>query len=365
MINDVMNVYTRIVWLFIAMTLPVVNVANSVEAQELPSPQQEFEYEQVFPTEPWSEVRLLRTLEGHNTAVDALTFAPDDKVLLSGGSYNDAHLRLWWVRTGTQIESIRAQRTAVTALAFSPDGQTLATIGDDSGVNLWDWPSKEYTRHFLNHTQNLLSMAITPDSQVLVTGGLPGIRLWNLRTQRPIYTLVRFDHFAYALQVNPADGYTLASGNEKGDITFWNLRTGGRNSINQAHRNRISDLTFTQDGQTLITASDDRTIKVWDVDNSSKRLRLRFTLTGHTSKVRDIVLHPEGKVLASGSQDGVRIWNIETGQLLKHFYAHEDWVQSLAFNRDGTILATGGFDNLIKLWENAVPSEEPTVVVER
>ncbi|MGB7521892.1 MAG: WD40 repeat domain-containing protein, partial [Spirulinaceae cyanobacterium] len=43
----------------------------------------------------------------------------------------------------------------------------------------------------------------------------------------------------------------------------------------------------------------------------------------------------------------------------------EDWVQSLAFNRDGTILATGGFDNLIKLWENAVPSEEPTVVVER
>ncbi len=360
-----MSVYVRIIWLFLLTAFPVINVVNSVNAQEIPASQQEYEYEKTVSAEPWSEVKLLRTLKGHNTAVDALVFSPDDKILLSGGSYNDAHLRMWWVNTGTQIESIRAQRTAVTALAFSPDGQTLATIGDDSGVNLWEWEKKKYTRHFLNHTHNLLSMAISQDSQVMITGGLPGIRVWNLRTQRPIYTLVRFDHFAYTMEINPADGYTLATGNEKGDITFWNLRTGGRNSVSKAHRDRISDLTFTKDGQTLITSSDDRQIKVWDLDNSSKRLRLRYTLTGHTAKVRDIVLNPNGKVLASGSWDGVRIWNIETGQLLQHFYAHEDWVQSLAFSRDGTILATGGFDNLIKLWENNVPVQEPTIVVER
>src|SRR6476469_7602520 len=58
----------------------------------------------------WQNIELVRTLKGHNGAVDSLVFSPDGKILISGGSYNDGKIKLWWLKTGREIDSLRAHR---------------------------------------------------------------------------------------------------------------------------------------------------------------------------------------------------------------------------------------------------------------
>jgi len=67
--------------------------------------------------------------------------------------------------------------------------------------------------------------------------------------------------------------------------------------------------------------------------------------------VRAIALNPDGKTLASAGNDGVRLWNIETGEFLTVLSGHTDWVDSVAFSSDGKRLATGSFDRLVRIWE--------------
>ncbi|NEO23401.1 MAG: WD40 repeat domain-containing protein, partial [Moorea sp. SIO4A5] len=65
-----------------------------------------------------------------------------------------------------------------------------------------------------------------------------------------------------------------------------------------------------------------------------------------------IAINPvNGTILASASRDGVRLWNLNTGKQIAWLTGHQDWVQSLAFSRDGRFLATGGFDRTIKIWQ--------------
>jgi COMPASS component SWD3 len=299
-------------------------------------------------SEVWKNVQLVRTLKGHDGAVESLVFSPDSKMLISGGSNNDGKIKLWWVRTGTEIDSLRAHRTAVNALVLSPDGETLVSGSDDSGINLWNWKTGSYTRTLLEHSSNVLALAVSSDNQTLISGGLDGMRVWDLRSQRPRYTLARFDAQTYALA---ASGEILASGGKSGLIKLWNLNTGTEINSWLGHSHSISALVFVPDGQTLVSGSSDRTVKVWDRPSG----KLLYHLLGHTDKIQAIAIHPSGQILASASRDGIRLWNLPAGELIRFLAAadggHQDWVRSLAFSPDGLTLASGGFDKKIILWQ--------------
>jgi tricorn protease-like protein len=311
------------------------------------------EHDWIPDPEPWRSLQVLYKLEGHKSTVDSLVFSPDSQYLVSGGSHNDAHLYVWSMATGEQVERFRAQRNSVMAMAMSPDGKTVISSGDDAGLNLWQWQALEQNYLFIDTNNNIMSLLVTPDSQVLISGGLDGIRLWDLRSQKPIYTLVRFDNQTHQMAIDPSNGYVLVTGGLKGEIKYWNVRTGELFAQFLGHQNKVGALAFTPDGSKLISGSDDRTVKVWE----AKTGRPLYTLIGHTGRITAIAIHPSGKYLASSSRDGIRLWHLERGTLIKHWFAHESWVQSLAFSPNGRFLASGGFDKTIKVWQPFLSAE--------
>jgi WD40 repeat protein len=119
------------------------------------------------------------------------------------------------------------------------------------------------------------------------------------------------------------------------------------------HTSWVWSVAFSPDGRLLASGSEDRTIKLWDVA-TGREVR---TLTGHTDRVWSVAFSPDGRLLASGSDDyTIKLWEVATGSLVRSLTGHTDDVESVAFSPDGRLLASGSLDNTIKLWEVATGS---------
>ncbi len=115
--------------------------------------------------------------------------------------------------------------------------------------------------------------------------------------------------------------------------------------VQTGHATRVNSVTFSPNGKVIASGSDDRTLKLWDAV-TGKQLR---SLAGHTDGVRSVAFSPDGKVIASGSGDTtIKLWDVATGKPLRSLKAAAS-VDSVAFSPDGKVLASDG----ITLWDSA------------
>ena len=130
----------------------------------------------------------------------------------------------------------------------------------------------------------------------------------------------------------------------------------------KGHESSVNSVGFSPDGKQLASGSEDKTIKIWDVTTGKILNTLpseRYANKGHQSSVRSVGFSPDGQQLASGSRDKtIKIWNVTTGKVLNTLpserYAnkgHEGYVNSVGFSPDGKQLASGSGDKTIKIWD--------------
>jgi hypothetical protein len=123
-------------------------------------------------------------------------------------------------------------------------------------------------------------------------------------------------------------------------------RKSERNRL-EGHYSVVNSVNFSPDGKTLVSGSDDNTIKLWNVE-TGQEIR---TLKGHDNSVYSVNFSPDGKTLVSGSWDNtIKLWNVETGQEIRTLKGHDSPVRSVNFSPDGKTLVSGSWDNTIKLW---------------
>lgn len=123
----------------------------------------------------------------------------------------------------------------------------------------------------------------------------------------------------------------------------------------QGHARGVSDVTWSPDSRFLASASDDLTIAIWCLEPGARRMtqtdaiKARATLKGHTNYVFCLSWGPTGGVLASGSFDeSVRLWDAhQPGTCLRTMQAHADPVTGVSFSPDGTLLASSSYDGLM------------------
>jgi tetratricopeptide (TPR) repeat protein len=143
------------------------------------------------------------------------------------------------------------------------------------------------------------------------------------------------------------DGKTIASASDDNTVKLWNL-AGQELQTLKGHSSSVYSVAFSPDGKTIASASWDNTVKLWNL--AGQQLQ---TLTGHSSYVLSVAFSPDGKTIASASWDNtVKLWNL-AGQELQTLTGHSSAVLSVAFSPDGKTIASASYDNTVKLWNLA------------
>ncbi|WP_427156957.1 WD40 repeat domain-containing protein [Aliinostoc sp. HNIBRCY26] len=144
------------------------------------------------------------------------------------------------------------------------------------------------------------------------------------------------------------NGQTLVSASADQTIKVWNLNTGKVVRTLSGHSNIVRAIALSADEKTLVSGGGDSTIKVWNFQT----LELMRTITLDPVPVWSLAISNDGQILVSGNGDGtIKAWNLHTGKLLHTFVGHRGRVFSVAMSPDGKTFATGGIDKTVKIWD--------------
>ncbi|MFN6497512.1 MAG: eIF2A-related protein [Nostoc sp. DedQUE01] len=147
------------------------------------------------------------------------------------------------------------------------------------------------------------------------------------------------------------DGKLIVTASNDKTARVWDTSTGKLLSELKGHQNSVNNASFSPDGKLIVTASDDNTARVWDTSTG----KLLSELKGHQSAVINASFSPDGKLIVTESYDNTaRVWDTSTGKLLSALKGHQSLVFDASFSPDGKLIVTTSYDNTARVWDTSI-----------
>ncbi|MEA3333676.1 MAG: WD40 repeat domain-containing protein [Pseudomonadota bacterium] len=292
----------------------------------------------------------------HSERVYCVTFSPDGRYLVSGSV--NRQVNVWEVGTTKLSDYMRGHTKFVWSLAFAPDGKTLASTSGDGTVFLWDIEKRCHFRIEESHYAIVLPLygvAYSPQNDYFAAGCADGVvRLWSTTSKRPPWKLKGHKSEIYSVAFSP-DGRFLASGGNDSTVRIWNVADKCEEEILSRPGCRVTSVIFSPDGCLLAYASTNTHIYIVNLADGESRI-----LSGHQGLVWSIDFSPDSRLLISGSNDrSVRLWDVESGQQIQILESHQNDVNSVAFSPDGLLAASASDDRTVRVWDLSLLNERP------
>ena len=255
-------------------------------------------------------------------------------------------------------------RASVEATLFTPDGKWLVTAGTDKTIRVWDAASGKPVHRMDGHAGNVRGLALLPDGKrVLSSSADKTVRLWDFTTGRWLRTYDAANTYVTNIALLPDGKRFLASGSD-GSVWLWDTESGDILKRYNTEPVAVYALAVTSDGKRAVAGTwdtrrnslrpgDDGSwlppIHVWvfDIDTGAELRRITAP-----ASVSHVMLSPDSKLAAFGTDTGVALWNLDTGEL-RRFTGLSRRVTCATFTRDGKHLVSTGYDNGLHVWEVA------------
>jgi WD40 repeat protein len=303
----------------------------------------------------------------HGDSLVPVKFFPDNRRMVTGGS--DHVVRVWDILTGEPLMELSGHADLIWSVAVSPDGKYLASASSDKSVKIWDAGTGQEVAVLGGHADEVGMVEFAPDGKRLATSSSDQtVKLWDAYTWRELATLkIPAENPVFAFS---PDGNTIATGSLNGVATLWEVNTGkALHRFTGGVGGAIFTLAFSPDGATLVTAGGNSLAQFWDVATGrpvpapgpAMEAKPISKVIRASNAIMSVCFAPDGQTLAVANYDRtVKVYSANTLLLLNTFRGHDFSADSVAFSRNGRLLATGGRDGVVKLWDVAA-AQEPAV----
>lgn len=306
--------------------------------------------------------REIASFKGHEGTISSLAFSNDGHTLASASREGRTSAKLWDTKTGRMKANTKGYGSGVCCVAFSEDGRTLVS-GEREGIWLWDAATGQLKDIIRTPQDSVRALAFSKDGTLAsVSWDDKTVKLWDMATRKEKETLRGFAGEVYFVAFS-RDGKTLASGDHNW-VKLLDPATGQEKMRLQIPwmKNRV--LAFSSDGRLVAKATGhainnalegEWDIVLWDARTGQER---KTRLKGYSVYIRCLSFSEDSRILASGGNDQtIKLWDVETGKELATLKGHSSRVGALAFSRDGRTLASGSGDGVIKMWDLSASRE--------
>ncbi|KAL2001469.1 hypothetical protein VTN02DRAFT_1705 [Thermoascus thermophilus] len=284
-----------------------------------------------------------------------------------------------WLPRAPARHNLQSHRQPVTCVAFHPIFSSLASGSEDTTIKIWDWELGELERTIKGHTKAVLDVDYGgPRGNTLLASCSSDltIKLWDPSDEyKNIRTLPGHDHSVSAVRFipsgaagSPMSGNLLVSASRDKTLRIWDVTTGYCVKTLNGHLDWVRDVAASPDGRFLFSAGNDQVPRLWDISSGETK----STFLGHEHVVECVAFAPptsyehlaaiaglkkpppassSAEFLATGSRDkSIRLWDAR-GTLIKTLVGHDNWVRALVFHPGGKYLLSVSDDKTLRCWD--------------
>jgi WD40 repeat protein len=216
---------------------------------------------------------LVRVLRGHSKQVNSVVVSPDGQYLFSGS--RDKTIKIWNLHTGAEVKTLSGKSSGIFNLALSPDGQTIVSVTQRDTIKVWDWQAGKLLHTISNGPAWILKVVIHPHGQLYSYDGSNQIRVWNLDTGKLLSTI----------QAYPDVEPEILKCEDGTEIRL------------PRYPIAVQSLAIAPDGQTLIIAGLDGSVKIWAISTNEEIVHYQVPAQQFVEQIVP-------------TQDGLRLYSI-------------------------------------------------------
>ena len=204
-------------------------------------------------------------------------------------------------------------------------------------------------RSFKGNNEIISTCIFSPNMKQAISGTENGnIFVWNFKPQMRPFKFSSHKGAITDLAINPL-GDMIASSSIDQTVRLWTNAVSGKSKVIKAHPSPIRSVEFSSTGKFLMTGSNDKTIKIFEL---YPKIKFKSSYKGHSNWVRCARFSPDNRLIGScGDDNAVIIFDVEQKSVKYRFLDHSGNVNSCRFSPDGTIIASAGDDGKIKLFD--------------
>jgi WD40 repeat protein len=315
--------------------------------------------------EPFVPDIPVKEFKGHGDWINALAFSGDGLYVASAS--RDRTVKVWEVATGKEVASLKGSPENVKGVVFLEGSAKVASSTGkwnkekktwEGEIKIWDVKAGKQIGSLKGHAETIEGLALSRDGKYLASASEDQtVKIWDLVAGKDIQTLNGLAGMAQAVPYGPSLSRVI-----------WDTLKG--------HTGMVQAVAFTSDGKKLATASADGTVKIWDAASGNVVATFKVETMVKTTDPKTkketltrepgrpftcVAFSPDNKILSAGNLDGViKIYDVDAAKEIGELKAHEG-VWALAYNPDGSRLASAGWDQTIKVWDTKTNQELFTI----
>lgn len=232
-----------------------------------------------------------------------------------------------------ELNRLQGHSQKVNAVIYSPDGKLIATASDDGTIKIWHTNGQLITT-LTGHQDRVTNLAFSNGK----------INLADLNREGKIKTSLVSD------ENQSQNNYVLASASADRTVRLWRIQNNEVQPLKTltGHQDWVTDIAFSPDNQIIASASRDKTIKLWQLDGT-----LITTLSGHNGWVNTIDFASDNLLASGGEDNQIKLWQIDhqSSKELRTITGNKDRITQVKFSANGDELISASGDGEVKLWQ--------------